>query len=266
MVSFCSTNFDQRSFVLIRDKIVEASIELPDDLAYKIVCCLREALEDDVSSFLASSNLVTHNGLRSLKGDFIHTRLQTELGSKQIEVVPLCRSGWKSRLVIDREHKRVYSVISEGRMKQVAKEAMHRNVPHYALLFAYNLNSKVRAPHKQMSMFDEYPFSDEIMTKGFDKLVGGILNTNENYQYCVITYEVIDRELSDCQVIILDRDLDVAAKKSLNRYITPEYSALTSQHSSIKGSDSSVPRVKLKKRESNITTPLVSLKEEEKQA
>ena len=40
MVSFCSTNFDQRSFVLIRDKIVEASIELPDDLAYKIVCCL----------------------------------------------------------------------------------------------------------------------------------------------------------------------------------------------------------------------------------
>ena len=115
-------------------------------------------------------------------------------------------------------------------------------------------------------MFDEYPFSDEIMTKGFDKLVGGILNTNENYQYCVITYEVIDRELSDCLVIILDRDLDVAAKKSLNRYITPEYSALTSQHSSIKGSDSSVPRVKLKKRESNITTPLVSLKEEEKQA
>lgn len=94
MVSFCSIlTLIQRCFVLIRDKIVEASIELPDDLAYKIVCCLREALEDDVSSFLASSNLVTHNGLRSLKGDFIHTRLQTELGSKQIEVVPLCRSG-----------------------------------------------------------------------------------------------------------------------------------------------------------------------------
>ena len=128
---------------MIRDKIVEASIELPDDLAYKIVCCLREALEDDVSSFLASSNLVTHNGLRSLKGDFIHTRLQTELGSKQIEVVPLCRSGWKSRLVIDREHKRVYSVISKGRMKQVAKEARHRNVPHYALLFAFFANCAI---------------------------------------------------------------------------------------------------------------------------
>ena len=251
---------------MIRDKIVEASIEIPDDLAYKIICCLRGALEDDVSSFLASSSLVTQNGLRSLKGDFINTRLQTELGNKQIEVVPFCRYGWKSRLVIDRERKRVYSVISKGRMKQVTKEARLRNVPHYALLFAYNLNSKVRAPHKQMSMFDEYPFSDEIMTKGFDKLIGGILDTNEDYQYCVITYEVIDGELSDCQVIILDRDLDIAAKKNLNRYITPEYSALTSQHSSINGSDSSIPRVKLKKRESNITTPLVSLKEEEKQA
>lgn len=236
------------------------------DLKYKIVSCIRSALEDDLDNFKTSSNLVTNNGVPFLKGDYINTRLQNELADENIEVIPFKRYGWESRIVVDHINKVAYNVISKSRVQQLMKDAASSTVPHYSMLFAYTLNSDLKAPEKQTSMFDNYPFSDETMTEGYNKLLGGQLQPTAGYNYCVIVYEISDGQLNTCEALILDKDLDLVEKISLADFIKPDYASLTPTVSADKqfNSGETVQRVKLKRHSTNQS--LVSLKEEEKKA
>lgn len=250
---------------MTENKTTRIENKVPTDLRYKIIACLRGALEEDLLQFKLASQLVTNNGIPFLKGDYINTRLQNELASEDIEVIPFTRYGWESRIVIDHSNKIAYNVISKSRMEQLMREAANNNVPHYTLLFAYALNSDLKAPQKQISMFENYPFTDDIMKEGYDKLLGGQLQRDLGYRYCVITYEMGAGQLLNCEILMVDKDLDIITKVSLNDFITPEYATLTQQDTvSVENTDSQ-PRVKLKKNLNHTSSTLVTLKEDEKE-
>ncbi len=238
---------------------------VPSSIRYKIIACLRGALEEDLAQYVDSNHLATYNALPFLKGDYINTRLQNELAGEDIVVVPFTRYGWESRIVIDHSNKIAYNVISKSRMSQLMKEAASSNVPHYTLLFAYALNNDLQAPQKQMSFFDNYPFDDDIMVDGYNKLLGGQLQRDSGYRYCVITYEVSSGQLFDCEILMLDKDLDIVTKVELAEFITPEYSSLTRQNASSSESPENQPRVKLKKKFVQESSSLVTLRDETKE-
>ncbi len=242
-------------------------IKIPGDLRVKIVSCIRGALEDDITAFRQGTQLVTNNGLPFLKGDFINTRLQNEMMSADIHVIPFVRYGWESRLVVDRQNKVVYSVISKGRMEFLMQEGERNSVPHYTMLFAYTFNGDLKASQKQISLFENYPYSDEDMQAGVWKLIGGQIDFSEGYRYCVVTYEVAEGQLISCDSLILDKDLDVVEKISMTEFIKPDYSKLTQEEDNKAGvTGTEVKRVKLKKRPEDATSALVFLREDELEA
>lgn len=246
-----------------KHEIIENRI--PVELRGNIIACLRGALEEDLNQFKESSHLASHNGLRHLKGDYINTRLQDELACDFIDVIPFSRYGYESRIIVDRSHKIAYNVISKSRMKQLMKEAKTKNVPHYTLLFAYALNKDLKASHKQLSLFGSYPFESEVMDKGYDRLVWGQIQKNLGYRYCVIAYEVKSGLLLDCEVLMLDRDLDIITKLDLSEYLTPEYADLTLHNENNVVSTEGQHRVKLKRTFTQETPSLVVLREDEKE-
>ena len=250
---------------MIENKIETLDDRVPTDLRFKIIACLRGALEEDLPLFQESSHLVTHNGDRHLKGDYINTRMQNEIACDDIEVVAFSRYGSETRIIIDRSNRIAYNVISKSRMTQLMREAITKNVPHYTLLFAYALNSDLKASQKQLSMFNEYPFNPDVMEHGYNKLLGGQLQPNSGYRYCVITYEVKSGFLLDCEILMLDRDLDIITKVDLADYITPEYALLTQRDSEDLEQHDSQHRVKLKKKFTQEDSSLVALKEAEKE-
>lgn len=247
----------------VMSEMISIEKRIPGSIRYKIIACLRGALEEDLGQFKQSAQLATNNGIPFLKGDYINTRLQNELANENIDVVPFTRYGWESRVVIDHLNKIAYNVISKSRMDQLMKEAKANGVPHYTLLFAYALNNELVAPQKQISIFDNYPFSDEVMTDGYNKLLGGQLQRDVGYRYCVITYQMGTGQLLGCEILMLDKDLDIITKVELAEYITPEYDSLTQHDDTELTHAENQPRVKLKKGSVQDTTSLVSLKIEE---
>lgn len=245
------------------NKVISIENRIPGNIRYKIIACLRGALEEDLGQFKQSAHLATNNGIPFLKGDYINTRLQNELANGDIEVVPFSRYGWESRVVIDHINKIAYNVISKSRMDQLMKDAKVNGVPHYTLLFAYALNNDLVAPQKQLSVFENYPFTDEVMTDGYNKLLGGQLQRDSGYRYCVITYEVSSGQLFSCEILMLDKDLDIITKVELAEFITPEYASLTQHNDTDLDPANKQTRVKLKKNSVQDTTSLVSLKNEE---
>lgn len=250
---------------MAENKIEAIEDRVPNNIRYKIIACLRGALEEDLAQYVEANHLATYNALPFLKGDYINTRLQNEIASEDIEVVPFTRYGWESRLVIDHPNKIAYNVISKSRLSQLMKEAANNNVPHYTLLFAYALNNDLQAPQKQISFFDKYPFDDDIMVDGYNKLVGGQLQRDSGYRYCVITYEVNSGQLSNCEILMLDKDLDIVTRVELAEFITPEYSTLTRQYANSTESSENQPRVKLKKKFAQDSSSLVTLRDETKE-
>lgn len=149
-------------------------------------------------------------------------------------------------------------------MEQLIKGDRSDIAPHYTMIFAYALNAQLEAPNKQLSFF-EYPFENDVMEQGFNKLVGGQIQRNVGYNYCVITYELNCGQLSSCDILVPDKDLDIVDKISLADYTVPEFSTLTQQDSSVSIESENQNRVKLKKR-GQLVPSLVVLKEDEKRA
>ena len=246
------------------NKIETIENRVPHITRYKIINCLRGALEEDLAQYVEANHLATYNAIPFLKGDYINTRLQNELASDDIEVVPFARYGWESRFVVDHSNKIAYTVISKNRLNQLRKDALSKNVPHYALLFAYALNIDLQAPQKQISFLDNYSFADDLMVDGYNKLLGGQLQRDSGYRYCVITYEISSGQLFSSEILMLDKELDIITKIDLAEFITPEYANLTQQNAD-NNESSEQPRVKLKNKFIQESSSLVSLKAEEKE-
>ena len=250
---------------MTENKIEAIENRIPNNIRHKIISCLRGAIEEDLAQYVAANHLATYNALPFLRCDYINTRLEKEFASDNIDVVPFTRYGWGSRIVLDHSNKIAYNIISKNRLKQIMKEALNNKVPHYALLFAYALNNDLQAPQKQMSLFEDYNFDDVVMVGGYNKLIGGQLSNDSGYRYCVISYEVSSGQLVDCEILILDKDLDIVTRVGLVEFITPEYASLTMQN--IEGSEylETQPRVKLKKKFDQGSHSLVTLRDDAKE-
>lgn len=251
----------------VKIKEIQISDRVTREVAYKLVTCVRNALEDDVSSYMEWSNLTTYNALPFQKCDYINTRLEKDLAQENLEVFPFKRFNWESRVVIDRNQKVVYTVISKKRMSSLMKHYGDSTTPHYAILFANALNGDIQAPQKQLSAFESYPFTEEVMDEGFEKLLGGCVFRNEGYRYCVVTYEVSGRVLISCDAIFVDRDLDTIEKVSLNEYLRPDYAKLTTQDESETESseESKARRVTLKKNVGEFSPATVTILKEDRE-
>lgn len=200
---------------------------ISNDLKRRIVDCISIALEDDLQRYLSDFRPATTNGVPHQISDFINTNIQKYITSDNVEVIEFTRSGWRGKIIVDRDSRVTYTIMREKRLRQLQREKRER--PHYLETIVTILNANFIAPRKQIPLFgnDYSRFNDEVIDSDYYSIFKGQVNQSEGYHHCVILYDTSKGELTEASVSILDRDLDEVSRISLNEFIKPDYSKLT---------------------------------------
>jgi len=207
---------------------ISISEKIPEDFRRRLVDCINIALQDDLPRYLAEFHPETTNGMPHQIGDWINTNIKKHLVSGNVDVLQFTRHSWKGTIVIDSKNKVTYSIMRAKRLQQIRCET--REYPHYLQTIVSILNEGYEADTKQMTLFDmEFMgFDEETLNKDYVKIFNGRIDKNEGYLHCVVAYETEHNEITDIRICFLDKYLDVIEEVSLNEYIKPDFSKLTS--------------------------------------
>jgi hypothetical protein len=169
----------------------------------------------------------------------------------RVDVYEFSRFSWKGKIVIDRMNRLSFTVMRENRLRRIRKEKRDR--PHYLQTIVAVLNDAFEAPIKQLDFFGPgvYNFDRETINSDYDAIFCGCLDKNEGFTHCVIAYETVRGELTDINLLFLDKDLDEVERISLKEYIKPDFAALT---------NTDLKAEKIGEPESKASESLISLK------
>ena len=198
-----------------------------DPLIRTVVACIKQATDDDVKRYLGEFHPGTTNGLPHQIHDWINGHLRDHITSNKVYTVEIKRASWRGRIIVDEEHKYVYSIMRIDRLKSLRKEK--RNNPHYLHTIVGLLNKELEAENKQLTL-DEYQycrFSQDELEDDYTRLFGNKVSPSEGYKHCLILFATPKTELYDVRLCIVDKDLEVVEDKPLIDYIKPDYAELT---------------------------------------
>jgi len=225
--------------------------KINDDFKRGVVDCISMAFHDDLPRYLSEYHPETTNGVPHQINDWINTNIVKHLTSGDIEALTFTRHSWTGKLIVDRKNKITYSIMRGKRVCQLRREK--REKPHYLQTIIAVLNDKLMAPTKQMTLFEiESGFDKETISKDYDSIMQGRINSDDGFRHCVIAYEAERNEIADIRMVFLDKDLDVIEQVQINDFVKPDFAKLTSVEPAAQPSDeeeqpSSVDLIALKK-------------------
>lgn len=238
----------------------------------------------DIQDFVNENEMDSYNSIANLRGDKIRTRIKKKADSlNQIRIIPYQRGSWQGYVIADDSHKILFSICSKQTLQwqRRRKKSSERKSPPYAPSFSFVLNGDMEAPFKQVTLADCYEGFDDIggdlFTKEdyvavFNDITNGRIDNAEEYHYAVITYEMLGMELVSVSLNFYDADMDSVLIRSLNEFLHPDYSSLTSpsgfiqeetEREPVYGLVSIKPGVKSVNEQEPAQEPVVSPKSEE---
>ena len=197
-------------------------------LLRRVVRSIEKAVGEDIKDYLRDNRKETNNALRQMSGDNINENLRKMVVAAGIELIPFTRSAWDGRILIDRNNRITYTIITKRTLHSIPRKK-GRRVPHYLQSLLYNENKDCKATFKQMSLVDfgVIKFDAEELEEDFDHIMGGYISREENYRHYIIVYEAERCEVKNVTLQLLDKDFDVVDECSLNNYINVDFAKLT---------------------------------------
>lgn len=243
---------------------------ISEDFLRRVVDCINMALQDDLPRYLAEFQPDTTNCVPHLIGDLINTKIRKHMVGKSTEVIEFQRWSWKGKIIVDREIRAIFTIMREKRLNQLRLE--NRDKPHYLQSIVGILNADFIASTKQMNMFGEDygRFDPEMIEEDFESIFKGQIESTDGYNHYAIVYDTDHYELTDISILLLDADLDEVTRVSLNEYIKPDFSKLTSAQPGLdkeetSGVDTSAALLSVRRRKETEATP-VEIFKKQKQA
>lgn len=196
-----------------------------------IVRAIEKGVNDDIRDYLRTSNKMTNNAVRLMRGDNINTNLRNSTISETMELKLFHRSAWEGCLLIDRLHKYTITICTKQTLEGIAAKP-NRRIPHYLQTILYAENSDVVAQYHQMHLSDYQmdlitQFTDEDYRDDYDKIMEEEISFDDGYIHLVVVYEVKNFNVTYIAVRLLDRNLDISQEYSLMDYLQPNFGELT---------------------------------------
>lgn len=204
-------------------------IILNEELMRLVVFSISKAISEDFPQYRHNNKLETDNGVSFMKSNYINDNLRKNVVSNSIILVPFSRGGWKGRVLVDLDNKITYSIIR----KQTLDFAINRKrtVPYYlqSILFVENGGfSRNSEPLFDYGLYDNYlPFSDDELIDDYNSIFKNQLSEAEKYRHYVITYDILQNEVSDIKLIFFDKNFEIIESRSLKEYLKPDFASLT---------------------------------------
>lgn len=204
-----------------------------DMMMRNIVEALVKAFGIDTIQMLEDEPLETNNSLPSRRVDMLNTNLRKTVANENVDLHHFSRHGWTGILIIDKLHKRTFSLMTEATLKKVSKKGSTSKIPHYSWTLNTVENKDVVAPYRQMTMADygfmeaKERFTEEDFLNDYSRITNDEILPTDGYRHYVIEYKAEGRDITKCSLKCLSPDYSVAQEASLMELVVPDISRLT---------------------------------------
>lgn len=242
-------------------------IDFNRDLIVRIVQAVVKAVTEDAPQHRREHHLETNNAAKFIAGDYINENLRNLVVCDTIHLHHFLRFAWEGCLLIDHKNKITYTIVSATTL--AAAPQKHRSNPYYLQSILFAENGLCEGNSKQMTIDDFFTnqnlsgFSAEAYCADFNEIMQGEVTISSDYRHYIVAYKAARSEVTDLQLLFLDRDFDVIDAVGLMEYITPDFALLTAPYTDNLEESTQVeaPTVKLKLREG--VRPLIRAVEDE---
>ena len=216
------------------------SIIVNQMLNRKIVYAVNKAVSDDVPQMIRENRLETNNRHIFAAGDYINENLRKHVVKDEVELIPFNRYAWEGRILVDKANRITYTISTHQTLKTVIRK--NRNRPHYLQSILYAENGDCQGTPKQITLGDFYPemmpasFENEELEQDFDKIMQGNIAKTEGYKHYIVVYTAEHRQITEIEMLLLDRDFAEVDRISLMEYVNPDFASLTETEYSVSGS------------------------------
>ena len=225
------------------------SIIVNQMLNRRIVYAVNKAISDDVPQMIRENRLETNNRHIFAAGDYINENLRKHVVKDEIELISFNRYAWEGRILVDRVNKVTYTISTHQTLRNVIRK--NRNRPHYLQSILYAENGDCQGTPKQISLGEFFPgmvptrFDDEELNQDFEKIVQGSIDKTDGYKHYIIVYTAERREITEIEILLLDKDFAEVDRVSLMEYVNPDFASLTeTEYSVAESADGDVKKTK----------------------
>ena len=225
------------------------SIIVNQMLNRRIVYAVNKAISDDAPQMLRENRLETNNRYIFAAGDYINENLRKHVVKDEIELISFNRYAWEGRILVDRVNKVTYTISTHQTLRNVIRK--NRNRPHYLQSILYAENGDCQGTPKQISLGEFFPgmvptrFDDEVLNQDFEKIVQGSIDKTDGYKHYIIVYTAERREITEIEILLLDKDFAEVDRVSLMEYVNPDFASLTeTEYSVAESADGDVKKTK----------------------
>lgn len=245
----------------------DTEIDFNPDLISKVVYAITKAVREDAPQWRHENHLETNNAARFIVSDFINENLRNHAVGNGVQLHHFKRYVWDGCLLIDVVGRITYTILSTTTLDAAPKK--HGRKPYYLQSLLHAENGSCEGFPKQMTLSDYVasqgmiPFTDDEFESDYQDIMQGEIQLDEDYRHYIIAYRAERSEVTDIQLLYLDRDFDVVDSKDLVAFITPDFAQLTATYSDEveEPEEAARPAVALKLKEG--VKPVIRAAEEE---
>ena len=176
--------------------------------------CLSQAMGDDQQEASSHLGLRTHVSDPFLKWDLIYRNLMNKFDEGNLKYSVTKRGMWTVLLLYDTNSKLLFSFMRDTRFKDI-KNRKSAFRPQYVQALI-SLNSELRAPTKQLRLFDDEPkFTQTELEKTLAELCAnfdGSIDT-KNSKHVMVVFSNKYGSVDSLKAYLLDRDLDIVCEQ-----------------------------------------------------
>lgn len=183
----------------------------PTELIEKMVCCVEDAVGDDILLDVQRNDLRTTNSIPSRIWDLMNTNLIKKLDTEDCTIAMAHRGPWQMIIIFEKTSKCIITFMREKRFSELQKRQRSRTHMHYLDMLTKQFNEDLLASHQQTTLFP-HNFSDENQ---LSELVQILLHDLEGdvavvRNHVLVLFETVGYQLSHIRAVKVTPNLEIA--------------------------------------------------------
>lgn len=195
----------------------------PTELIEKMVCCVEDAVGDDILLDVQRNDLRTTNSIPSRIWDLMNTNLIKKLDTEDCTIAMAHRGPWQMIIIFEKTSKCIITFMREKRFSELQKRQRSRTHMHYLDMLTKQFNEDLLAAHQQTTLFP-HNFSDENQ---LSELVQILLHDLEGdvavvRNHVLVLFETVGYQLSHIRAVKVTPNLEIAqnSEQDWSKYIS----------------------------------------------
>lgn len=195
----------------------------PTELIEKMVCCVEDAVGDDILLDVQRNDLRTTNSIPSRIWDLMNTNLIKKLDTEDCTIAMAHRGPWQMIIIFEKTSKCIITFMREKRFSELQKRQRSRTHMHYLDMLTKQFNEDLLASHQQTTLFP-HDFSDENQ---LSELVQILLHDLEGdvavvRNHVLVLFETVGYQLSHIRAVKVTPNLEIAqnSEQDWSKYIS----------------------------------------------